>query len=105
MTKKDPDKRDEGYNQLWKMRTIFDKLNDSYVKYYSPTELSAVNAIIVPFKHKRFGINIYKLCDSKGYTYNMTVYLGNDRKSTNPSIIATHATVTVLQGLKMWDTN
>jgi len=28
----------------------------------------------------RFGIIFYKLCDSKGYTYNMTVYLGKDRK-------------------------
>jgi hypothetical protein len=29
---------------------------------------------------KWFGIKIYKLCGSKGYTYNMSVYLGRDRK-------------------------
>lgn len=64
---------------------IFDKLNDSYAKYYNLTVHLAVDEIIVLFivrvifkqciskKHKWFGIKLYKLCDSKGYTYNMTV--------------------------------
>jgi len=30
----------------------------------------------IPKKHKRFGIRIYKLCDSLGYTYDMSVYFG-----------------------------
>jgi hypothetical protein len=59
---------------------------DACAKYYSPTEHLANNEIIVlfkgrvvfkqyiPKKHIRFGITIYKLCDSKGYTYNMSVY-------------------------------
>ena len=50
----------------------------------------------IPKKHKGFGIKLYKLCDSKGYTYNMTVYLGKDRKHVTPSMTATHATVTGL---------
>jgi hypothetical protein len=62
------------------MRTIFDMLNDGYVKYYSLTEHLVVDEIIVlfkgrvvfkqyiPKKHKRFGIKVYKLCDSRGYT-------------------------------------
>jgi len=73
------------------MRAIFDKLNDSYGKYYSPTERLAVDDIIVHFegrvifrqyipkKHKCFGKELYKPCDSKGHTYNMTVYLDKDR--------------------------
>jgi hypothetical protein len=28
----EPDKTDENYDRLWKMRTIFDKLNDAYAK-------------------------------------------------------------------------
>jgi hypothetical protein len=40
-----------------------------------------------------FGIKIYKLHDSKGYTYNTNVYLDKDKKHANPSITATHATV------------
>jgi hypothetical protein len=73
-----PDKTDENYDRLWKMRTIFDKLNDAYAKYYSPIEYLAIDEIVVlfkgrvifkqyiPVKHKWFGIKIYKLCDSKG---------------------------------------
>jgi hypothetical protein len=30
-----PDKRDE-CDRLWKLRTVFDKLNDSYAKFYNP---------------------------------------------------------------------
>jgi len=33
-----PDKGDESYYRLWKLGTIFDKLSDSYAKYYIPTE-------------------------------------------------------------------
>ena len=55
---------------------------------YNPTEHLAADELIVlykgrvvfrqyiPNKHKRFGIKIYKLCDSLGYTYDMSVYLG-----------------------------
>jgi hypothetical protein len=53
---------DENYDRLWKFRTIFDELSDSYAKYYSPT-----------------------LCNSKGYRpmYNTAVYFGKDRKHAN----------------------
>jgi hypothetical protein len=55
----------------------------THSKYYSPIEHSAVEEITILFKvivilkqyilkkHKWFGIKIYKLCDYKGYTYNM----------------------------------
>jgi len=78
--KNEPDKTDENYDQLWKTRAIFDKLNNSYATYYSPTKPSAVDDVIVffkgrvtfkqytPKKHKRFGIKLYKLCDFKWYT-------------------------------------
>ena len=35
---------------MWKMRAICDKLNDSYAKYYSPTEHLAVDELILLFK-------------------------------------------------------
>jgi hypothetical protein len=41
-------------------------------------------------------MKIYKLCDSLGYTYNMTMYLGKDRKLATPTMTATCATVTGL---------
>jgi hypothetical protein len=47
-------------------------------------------------RNKWFGIKIYKMCDCCGYTYNMTVYFGKDRKHATPSMTATHATATGL---------
>src|SRR5215510_9810950 len=79
-----PNKREE-CDRLWKIRTVFDKLKDSYAKFYNPSEHLAVDEIIVSFKgrviirqyfpkkRKRFGIKIYKVCDESGYTYDMRV--------------------------------
>ena len=40
---------DEGkeYDQLWKLRTVFDKLNEAYAKFYNPSENLAVDEVIV----------------------------------------------------------
>jgi sorbitol-specific phosphotransferase system component IIBC len=42
---------------------------------------------------RRVWDKIYKLCDSLGYTHNMTVYLGKDRKLVTPTMTTTHQTV------------
>ena len=34
----------------------------------------------IPKKHRRFGIKIFKLCDSTGYTFDMKIHLGKDRQ-------------------------
>ena len=43
---------DEGkeYDRLWKLRTDFDKLNEAYAIFYNPSELLAVNEVIVKVK-------------------------------------------------------
>jgi len=99
-----PDEGEE-YDRLWKLRTVFDKLKEVYVKFYNPSEHLAVDKVIVKFKgrvifrqyipkkRKRFGIKIYKLCDESGYTYDMRVYLGRDSCSATNDMTATHATV------------
>jgi hypothetical protein len=48
--KNESEKTDDNSDRLWKMRTIYDKLDDSYAKYYSPTEHLAVDEINVLFK-------------------------------------------------------
>jgi len=60
--------------------------------FYNHSESLAIDEVIVLFeervifrqysskKHKCFGIKMYKLCDSTGYTYDMKVYLGKDRQ-------------------------
>ena len=74
-----PDEGEE-YDRLWKLITVFDKLNEAYAKFYNPSEHLAVDEVTVKFKgrvifrqnipkkRKRFGIKIYKLCDESGYT-------------------------------------
>lgn len=68
---------------------------------YNPTEPLAMDEVVVlhkgrvvswqyiPKKHKRFGIKIYKLRDSLGYTYDMSVYLGKQRQHATAEITAT----------------
>jgi hypothetical protein len=65
----------------------FDKLSDSYAKYYSLTDHLVVDEIIllckgrvivkqyIAKKHKQSGIKLYKLCDSKLCTYSL--YMDN----------------------------
>jgi len=43
-----PDEGEE-YDRLWKLWTVFDKLNEAYVKFYNPSEHLAVNKVIVKF--------------------------------------------------------
>jgi hypothetical protein len=62
------DKADDNYYILQK--NYLNKLNDSYAKYYSPTEHLATDEIIMLYKgrvtFKQFGVKTYKLHDSKG---------------------------------------
>ena len=99
-----PDQVEE-YDRLWKLRTVFDTLDDNYAIFYNPTENLAVDEVIVnyrgrvifrqyiPKKRKCFGIKIYKLCDEAGYTCAMRVYLGKDSQSATEDMTTTHATV------------
>jgi len=90
----EPDRTDENFDRLWKIRDLFEILNDTFSKFYDPSKNLAIDEVIVPFKgrvifkqyipkkRKRFGIKMFKLCDSNGYTYDMKVYLGKDRHRT-----------------------
>ena len=40
----------EEYDQLWKLRTVFDTLNEAYAKFCNPLEDLAVDKVIVKFK-------------------------------------------------------
>jgi hypothetical protein len=102
-----PDEGEE-YDRIWKLRTVFDKLNEAYAKFYNRSEPLAVDEVMVKFKvrvifrpyilkkRKIFVIKIYKLCDESGYTYDMRVYLGTDSYSATYDMTATNATVTYL---------
>jgi hypothetical protein len=95
----------EAYDRLWKIRTIFDTLNQAYATFYNPSEHLTVDEVIVKFKgqfiirqyipkkRKRFCIKIYKLCDDSGCTHDMEVYLGKDSRSATDDMTTTHTTV------------
>jgi len=82
---------------------LFD-MSNKFCKLYNPTEHLAVDEVIVlykervvfrqyiPKKHKRFGIKIYKLCNSLGHTY-MSVYLGKQWQHATAQITAMHGMV------------
>jgi len=86
------------------MRNLFDQTTDAYFKSCSPFKHTAVNEVTAvskgrvtfkqysPLKHKYFDINIYKLCDMKGCTQDMRIYLGKDRQNTTQMMIAKHVT-------------
>jgi hypothetical protein len=50
--KNKPHKTYENYNGLWKMKSIFDMLNNAHAKYYSPIEHLATDKITVMFKRQ-----------------------------------------------------
>ena len=68
-----PSRDDPDYDRLWKIRKIFDTLNNKFCEMYNPTEHLAVDEVIVsykgsvifrqyiPKKRKRFGIKIVTL--------------------------------------------
>ena len=74
-----PDQGGE-YDRQWKIRTVFDTLNQAYPKFYNPSEHLRVDEVIlkfqdtvnfrqyIPKKRKGFGNKIYKLCDESGHT-------------------------------------
>ena len=98
-----PNKNDENYDRLWKIRKIFDMLNLSFKKAYNPTEELAIDEVIIKFKgrvifrqyipkkHKRWGMKMYKISDKSGYTYHIEMYLGKDKTNTSQS--SAHALV------------
>lgn len=94
------------YDRLWKIREIFDMINESYKEAYNPAENLAIDEVIVKFKgrvifrqyipkkRKQWGIKIYKIADELGYTYDMQVYLGKDKNEEKPFCSAAFNVVT-----------
>jgi len=100
-----PNHDDPDHDIRWKIRNIFDTPKNKLCELYNPTERLAVDQVTllckervvfrqyIPKKHKTFGIKIYKLCDSLGYTYDRSVYLGKQMRHATFQVTATHGTV------------
>jgi hypothetical protein len=83
---------------------LFDLYNKFCELHILTEHLAVVEAIVlykgrvvfrqyIPKKHIRFGIRIYKLCDSVSCTYDMSVYLDKQRQHATAQITAMHRTV------------
>ena len=65
-------------DRLWKIRGLFEIIRTNFSKFYNPSEHLALDEVTVKFKGrvvfkqhitkklKRFGIKMFKLCDSTG---------------------------------------
>jgi len=92
-------------DRLWKIWDLFEIIRTNFSKFYNPSEYLAVDEVIVKFKgrivfkqyipkkRKCFGIKMFKLCESTGYTYDMNVYLGKNRQRAAQHLTATRNTV------------
>ena len=56
--KNEPDMTDENSDRLWKMRNLFEILNEKFSKFYSPSERLTVDEVIVLYK----GRVIFRQC-------------------------------------------
>ena len=46
----EPDRTDENFDRLWKIRDLFEILDDTFSKFYNPSVNLAIDEVIVPFK-------------------------------------------------------
>lgn len=88
-------------DKLWKIRPVYELINESFQAVYRPGENISIDESLVPWKGRlqfrqcnrnkraRFGVKIYKNCESEtGYVYNLSVYAGKDleNKTVNKGI-------------------
>jgi hypothetical protein len=54
-----PDKTNKNYDRLWKIRSLFDILNDTYAKSYNSSQHLTVDEIAVQSKAELFSSNTF----------------------------------------------
>nr|CAI5820799.1 unnamed protein product [Callosobruchus analis] len=75
-------------DRLYKIREIFNKMEQKFSQNFIPGEMIVVDETMIPFKGRllfrqyiptkrhKYGLKIFKLCDSVGYTFRMSLYTG-----------------------------
>ena len=96
---------EESFDRLWIIQNLLEILYNIFSKVYNTSKDQAAEKICFSLQRtgsfqtmyfqeiQIFGIKIYKLCNSSGYTYNIKVYLRKDRQSLAQQLTAEHATV------------
>jgi len=55
----EPDMTDENSDRLWKIRNLFEILNEKFSKFYSPSERQAIDNVIVKYKGRVIFQTVY----------------------------------------------
>jgi hypothetical protein len=84
---------DQHHKKICKIQPILDHLKSKFSPVYTPEQNICVNESLllwkgrpdwfqyIPSKGSRFGMKIYKLCESStGYVWNFIVYTGKDTR-------------------------
>lgn len=92
-----PPRDDPTYDRLYKVRPVIDHFNAKFSEVYVPDKCVAIDESLVhykgrlrfrqylPSKRARYGIKMYKLCEStSGYTHKFRVYEGKDSRIEPP---------------------
>lgn len=86
----------ENTSRIIKVSPLLDKLKIRYQAVVVPDKNICIDETIVPFrgrlsfrqyiknKRHKFGIKLYKLCTTGGYTYNLSVYCGKEPVTDEP---------------------
>ncbi|XP_043471317.1 piggyBac transposable element-derived protein 4-like [Leptopilina heterotoma] len=93
------EKEAESNDKLRKIRPLFETIIEKFKEAYRPGEKVSIDESLLKFKGRlsfkqcilskrsRFGIKIYKCCDSdNGYIYNASIYLGKNPNEKNKLI-------------------
>ena len=83
-------------DKIFKIRALFDHLNDKFLECYSPGENLSVDESIMPWRGRvafrrfipkkpiRYGLKLYCCCESKtGYISSMKLYTGKEGDSVD----------------------
>jgi len=75
-------------DRIGKVRPLFDKLEGKYQKIFTPGEHIVIDETLIPWRGRlifrqyipnkahKYGIKLFKLCSSTGYTWAMKIYSG-----------------------------
>ena len=97
-------------DRLYKVRNLLTLLEKNFTECRKPGKYIAVDETMVPWRGRllfrqynpgkahKYGVKIYKLCDSKGYTYTSSVYAGKNafEPRGRPTATISHSTQIVL---------
>ena len=95
----EPDRTGEHFEKLWKIRNLFEILNDTFSKFYTRSENLTIDEVMI-FKQyiKTASVSASKCSNFVTELDTHLTYLVKNRQRTAHHVTATHAIVTELMG-------